>query len=592
MAFDPTTAILVSPTQSGESSKFDSSTAVLVNPVLNPAEIQTKSQSSNILNEVANSPIVKTINAAGGGVQEALANTVGSLPFSSKDNAEALSPPGFVKQEMDQNPIAATAGKVAGYIAPAAAMTGGISAAISPVVKAGSFLNQVTANSIAGSMLAGEGNRMLGGAIGAAAGAVAPAVTSVANYINKAYTVKSQLYKTVSEINQGLDGTPDQVAAKSQSNVWNLASATENKMVESFKSNTVSTIPENAANQAAQILNKYNDPKQLGNLSNDQEGLLKQIIQWSKDKTEFSVEELHKTRKSLDQLISQAFNKADNGEISRDIATSLNSLRKPLEQDLQQAATKANVLDKYLEFNKYYKDTVLPLMNTGAKDTAEALTDNTDPLTAAKITDGLIDKYIKPGKPDIAKTFLATLDDTGKQAVEAQVVNNFLKKATTSADELDPVIFNKNLSEFRKTMNGVFSPNTSKMLDGLQQVVKEGTLVNMSKIGTSNKIFAGLGIGAGLMHTMGAPVTIGAGLVLTGLHKLMTSKVGQDILIRAGSPGGKEIGKQIVNAILLKSALEITPKDSEESIQTLRNMSPTEPAPEQAPPTQTIGLRS
>jgi len=45
------------------------------------------------------------------------------------------------------------------------------------------------------------------------------------------------------------------------------------------------------------------------------------------------------------------------------------------------------------------------------------------------------------------------------------------------------------------------------------------------------------------------------GLGLLGVSKLISTKIGQDLLIRAGSEGGKAVGKSIVDAMILQGTL-------------------------------------
>jgi len=582
MAFDPGSA--------KEVMAFDPNSAQEYKPPEAPT-------TSGVLDKLANNPVIEGINAIGGGAQQGLSNVIGTA--SGSDTIKNLTPPEHVQEAMLQNPTLAQAGAGIG-MAMGSAPASGIGMAVSAPLVAQGLLTEGGAtalgNIIAGSTMAGPNNRILGGVIGAGTSLVGPLVSSSMNFITKAATLATRVKNVVSEIGSKIEGTPDTIAAKSQANMWTAADATDKQNFSFLNdANKSSTVPQQAATQAQKVLQKYEDPKVLGDLSGPQRQIVEQIASWSKQEnkvipassildssgnavqgetnqiinsnTKFSLSELQNARKGLDQAISQAFNQSENGAIAKGVAMDLLSIRNPIEQDLLQAATKAGVKDQYLQANNFYKSSVLPLINTGARDTADALKNaGTDPLAAAKITDGLINKYINPAKPDVAKTFLNTLDPIGRQAVEAQVVNNAMKKATNNIDKIDPLVFKTNIENLQKQLGSVFSPETNKMLQGVNKAIDQGTTflgmkLDLAKIQTGYKIGAAASAMGGLAYTAGGGTAAAFGTLALGLNKLIQSKVGQDLLIRAGTKGGEEVGKQIVNSLLIQGALAITPPD-------------------------------
>lgn len=551
---------------------------------------------SSTLDNIANSGIVTGINAVGGGAQTGIANTIGTA-IGSQKVTDALSPPQHVQNAMAEDPNLAMAGKAAGYIGAGAAAVGGAAEAGAAMFGEG-MLTSLGANAVAGAALAGPGNRTLGGVLGAGTALVAPVLSSTSNYLAKSLTLDSRVKSLVSEINGKIEGTPDVVAAKSQANMWNTVDSTDKQnfsALDSKAATKISTIPQQASDQAKLILQKYEDPKVLGNLTGPQRDIVQQIADWSKQETKtipssslvnasgnplqgevnqvinsstkFSLAELQGARKGLDQAISQAFDQSENGAISKGIAKDLLSIRAPLEQDLLGAADKAGLKDQYLNANNFYKQSVLPMINTGARDTADALANaGTKPLDADKITDGLINRYVNPNKPEVTKTFLNSLDPVGRQAVEAQVVNNALKKATNNIDNIDPLVFKTNIQTVQKQLGDVLSPNTNKMLNGLNKAIDQGTTLlgmklDMAKIQTGYKIGAGASALGAITYGAGGGVAVGIGTVALGLNALVKTKFGQQMLIRAGTKGGEEVGKQLVSGLLIQGALATTPPD-------------------------------
>lgn len=596
MPFDPNTS---KPFQDSMA-QFDPSTAKEFNEV---STSPVPSEKPGLISTLANNPVTEGVLSFGGGAATALTNTAGTA-IGKPNLSETIAPPDVALEAMEKYPKTAIAGKAAGYIGSAGATTalagealaaGGIGLIAQNAGLAGEALQLGAANAVAGSILSGPDNRILGAAIGGIATKASELISSPINYLTKASTIGTQLKQTVGFINDKIMGPPGKVAATSQANMWNTAQATEQQLANSFKSDVISTIPINVSNAAADVLASYNNPKNLGSLTNEQEGFLKQIISWSKPKQvpkevssivdnigaplvsaeskivpaqAFSFNELHTARKSLDQLISQSFNKVENGELSRGVADSLLSLRAPIVMDLEQAASKAGVLGQYKTFNKFYEDTVLPLMNTGAKDTADALTNIKDPLAAAKITDTLIDKYIVGKKPETAIAFLNTLDDSGRSAVEAQVVNNALKKAIKTTGTTDTLIFKKQISELTQSYAPIFSDRTKLLLNGLNNQIDQATTIagmtiDLASLGAGFKLGAiGSVIGTAAVYGGGLATGIAAGAVL-GLSKMVQSKVGQNLLIKAGSAGGQEVGKEILSGLIMKSAIDLWPKDEE-----------------------------
>ena len=502
----------------------------------------------NMLQKAANSPIINKINALGGGIQTGLANTIGTA-IGSPQTSEALSPPGFVQQSMEENPYTAMAGKGVGYVAPAAALTMATGGATAPLLGRG-LINSMAANSIAGSILAGPENRMLGAGLGAATAGIAPVVSNTVNYLVKASTIKTQLHRAVSSISSKLTGTPDKIAAQSQANLWNAADAVENKLFETFRNVPGKVNGGLIASKASQFLNQFDDA-----LTAPQRRVLEDLISNTSKSTNLGM--LHDARKAL----AIDFNKFTKQSVSQSVYKGFKDLASTLDDIMMKSADDLGVGHDYRIANKFHKDTIMPLMDTGAKETADALKDVTKyPMSASKRIDGLIDKYIKPNKPEVATEFLSTLDDVGRQSVEVQTVNNIVKKATMPTGDIDYLRLKEGIKLYQTSLGKSFSPETNKMMTGLSKLVDEATQIggmtlDLARVGPTSKIYAGLAAAGAVTYASSGAMAAGMGLGLLGVSKLISTKIGQDLLIRAGSEGGKAVGKSIVDAMILQGTL-------------------------------------
>lgn len=493
---------------------------------------------------------VKTINALGGGIQQGLANTVGTA-VGSPATAQVLSPPDIVKQDMTDNPTTATAGNLIGSIAPAVGATIATGGALAPLLGEG-IINAVVANSLVGSVLAGPEHRGMGAVIGGGTALLAPIVTSTANYLVKASSIGTKVKQVVGQISSQIKGMPDKVAAQSQANMWNTANAVENKLFTEFRNVPGKVDGGYIAAKAATFLNDH-----LDELSPTQRSAIQNYIMNSAKATNLA--ELHDARKAF----AFDYNKFDKLNVSQKVYSGFRSLINESDFVLKNNAEVLGVGQQFNLANRYYKDTVLPLINTGAKETAEALDAATmakAPLDAAKITDGLINRYIKNSTPEQAKTFLNTLDDTGRKAVEVQMINNALKTATSKTGDVDYVALKTAINNINQSHGSIFSEPTKKILAGLNNTIDEATTIggmtlDLAKIGPTSKVYAA-GAGLGMLgYAAGGPAAIGAGLSLVGISKLLGTPTGQNLLIKAGSEGGKRIGKAIVEGIMMQETI-------------------------------------
>lgn len=517
---------------------------------------------------IANSPAASAIQdkvlAAGSGAQNAMANEVGNIP-GGQNAGSALQAPGITDQARQDNPYTAAAGSIVGAVAGASAMIGGMTA-LGP----GGLLTDVAANAITGSLLGGEGNRVMGGGLGAATATIAPVVSNIASFVAKSATIANTTKEVIGKINSMIDGTPGEVAAKSQANMWKAASANEKTMFDAFRNVEGNVEAGPVVSKAANFLNDNSDT-----LTSTQQRSVQDLIQNTANAKNLA--DLHDARK----IFSYDFSKFTEGKpLTGEASQQFQSLNNTISSVMKNNADELGVGTQFAEANKYYQTQVMPLMNTGAKDTFDALNNASKaPMDAAKITDNLINKYTNPNKPEIAKAFMNSLDPTGQDAVGAQMVNNALTKATSKGGQVDFVGFKNNIQMMQDKLPGSFSDNTTNMINGLKTTIDQathllGTEVNTAKMGATGAIMSRLGAvgvvgGAGAAiggatggqegAEQGGIMGVAAATMALGLGKLISTPMGQKVLQSASSPGGSAIGKNIVNSIMLNAALMWNP---------------------------------
>lgn len=544
-------------TQPSPANKFD------LQEVSTPVAVQEQQKEQDgMLDKMANNPITTGINSLGGGIGEAAINTINQAQGIGPLDHSKLNP--VIQQASAEQPTTNAIGKGIGTVAPYVAGTMGATAVTGTVLKAG-LLNDVAANGIVGMLGAGPGNRTLGGIIGAVSAPVSTAISSTAKFLTGALGINTVFKNTINKIGTMVTGVPEEVAAKSQANVWTMANATENKLFQSFRNADGGVEANPIVTQAASFL--HNNADEL--LPAQQKSITNLITNTANAK---SLADLHDARK----IFAYDYSKFTEGRpLTGDANQEFRALNNTISSVMANNAEKLGVGEQFAVANRFYQDTTLPLINTGAKDTAEALADSTDPLTSAKITDTLLSKYVNPAKPEVAKAFLATLDDTGRRAVEVKSVQNLVKSATNDVGGVDYLKFNQALKGYMDSTAPIFSQGTKDIMSGLSKSIEEATHLgslelDFSRVGTTSKLYglAGAAGAAGALYNadksgpgqhanIGQDVAAGLGTaaVLVMFHGMLSSPVGQSLLLKAGSEGGRSTAKSILSGMVIQSAL-------------------------------------
>lgn len=517
------------------------------------AKIGLSQPEPNMLQKAADA--VEPINALGGGIATGLVNAgraVGGLatdplpesiqkPLRAAGGAvaDALTPapdsiPG---QAMQARPKTAMAGEFIGQVAPYAI----------PGIGASAGANLGLAG-VAGAAQADDGflNRLGGATLGVAtAGAVnlaGKAIQSGISALRSPNLVKEAtkyVADKVDDLSASLKGSPREIGAQSVANVYNATRQVDDELFNTFRAAQANVAPEiRTVQRAMEDMLDSLEP----NMSGAQRQALKSAIEQSKGAT--SIADLHDLRKLLAKN-GKSFLPQD-GEV---FASAFRAVKATVDDQMKAAAEKAGVLKEYLGANAHYQEKLLPLINAGSDDVANALSaqgQKVDPVGAAKVLDSWIDKNIKPGNPNTTKAFLNTLDPVGREAVEVRLMEKVAEKVGASTNP--GVMFKKELAKYAGTADAILSPQNKKMMDGIVRVLDEAAPIT------------------GKFRGNGGVVDTVLKLPVDGLVAITGNKAGQFILRMIGEPStprslvtefiskgaamfGGEVGNNVANSL-------------------------------------------
>lgn len=164
-------------------------------------------------------------------------------------------------------------------------------------------------------------------------------------------------------------------------------------------------------------------------------------------------------------------------------------------------------------------------------------------------TDMFLKQFLMPDRPGNLQAILKTMPETDKAltAARAAIVHTALDNATIDPlGNINPEKFIKNVARLKETSNVLFTKEQQGMLDGYSELLQmtrklAPAWLKETPQETSANIFrkgevAGLGTYLGIAHPGLAIPLIGSGI---GLIRLMTSRIGRDLLLGIAKKAGK-----------------------------------------------------
>lgn len=245
---------------------------------------------------------------------------------------------------------------------------------------------------------------------------------------------------------------------------------------------------------------------------------------------------MQKTRSDLGDEITKLYNSNDHKG-----ARILKNVRDALNQDMQEFATKsgdASLADKWQAADKFYKEKYAPLKDSVLKAARES-----------NEGDQIYGKFIQAGKGDRAQNFYNALDEKGRAAVRARMLQDAMKKATEQEGVFSPAKFAQSLEKI-KASTGVFFKGKDKFeVDGftnlMRHIQRAGQINENPPTGVRWLQMALIGETPAAMTaaSLGHPGALAAPLATAGIGRattaLFSSPAGKALLLGASElPAG------------------------------------------------------
>ena len=326
----------------------------------------------------------------------------------------------------------------------------------------------------------------------------------------------------------------------------------ESKLYTKAGKNLDKKIPSFTPNTAKQVAQEEINRLQSGLLPEAQKKMSSTIklMQNVSDMKAAKFSEVHSARQMLDDILSAAEKKTTQGAITKEQVRSLHKVRQALEGDLERVAGEAGGAGgrAYLRAKQFYINEKLPLNEVNIKKA----------IVGDKINpEDIVDRFIKPNKPTLAKKLVRNLDKEGRETLEWGILSKAYRKSVdpTKIDGFNPIKFTKEVNKLGKTAGIVFKPKTRKALNGFTKLIrlvedelKDPSLTARVIAGTSTMVGGG-----GLLFASQAPLAAGVLGSTFVISKLLTTRVGQKLLVRtsnatANSKFLKDLVTRIVQA--------------------------------------------
>lgn len=190
-------------------------------------------------------------------------------------------------------------------------------------------------------------------------------------------------------------------------------------------------------------------------------------------------------------------------------------------------------------------------------------------LDKGDVTPEIAENLIFSGRPSEVKSLYSSLDNTGRQAVRATIIQRAINKAG-GIDDVSPDKFLNELKRYQAQTGIVFKGDERRQLEGLKQVLQATKRAGQAGVqtATGQQLYAPLGAAAAgsLIGDFGA--TLAAGGAVGGLARIYESAAVRNALIRIGSAPKSEASKRL--------ALQIA-RQMSAGIQTARSQATEEP---------------
>jgi hypothetical protein len=224
-----------------------------------------------------------------------------------------------------------------------------------------------------------------------------------------------------------------------------------------------------------------------------------------------------------------------------------NQIQGALEKDMQEhALAQGGELGKaYTDAQNYYRENVVPF---------KAITQLRNLASGKLDTDTLLNTFVKNDRPQLAQKLMDNLPPEGQQALKYSILNRAMQKATLSGERsgagFSPARFAQQIENLGMTKNAIFTPDELQMVNGYSKLARVAQRAGYfaENPPTGNRwVDMTMGAGEAALALHNPALAVGAIAGTNGLTKLMTSPMGQKILLRAAKSGSDMELRSLLN---------------------------------------------
>jgi len=260
-------------------------------------------------------------------------------------------------------------------------------------------------------------------------------------------------------------------------------------------------------------------------------------------------------RSRLGKEVARVKKQAVSGTVSDEQAAAVQRIFSSLVSDIDDYAVKSGgrLSQTYRAADEFYKANVVPFKDRTMRKIADDTFD----------TDQIVKMFIKGDRPKLAARLMQGLDNRGKQALRAAILQDTLDGATIQqggATIFSPARFAQSIEKLGTTAQAVFPPNELRQLQGFAKLARVAQRAGQyaENPPTGMRVIDAAIMGGGVAGTLSNPAgTLSVAGMTATLSKLLTTDLGRAVLTRASripsnSPAfNRLVSKELPRALAL-----------------------------------------
>lgn len=236
-------------------------------------------------------------------------------------------------------------------------------------------------------------------------------------------------------------------------------------------------------------------------------------------------------RSRLGKEVARVKKQAVSGTVSDEQAAAVQRIFSSLVSDIDDYAVKSGgrLSQTYRAADEFYKANVVPFKDRTMRKIADDTFD----------TDQIVKMFIKGDRPKLAARLMQGLDNRGKQALRAAILQDTLEGATIQQGGttiFSPARFAQSIEKLGTTAQTVFPPNELRQLQGFAKLARVAQRAGQyaENPPTGMRVIDTAIMGGGVAGAITKPGTTLTAASMAGmLSKLLTTDLGRALLTRA-----------------------------------------------------------